>query len=141
MSQNVKRKFTEEVKREAVKLIEEQGRTVADVARSLDVHRSQVDRWRQQFGKSEQVTGAGVTAPGDRKELTLRVILVVVLAASHGEEEALVAPVPGLMDKFALLPARAVTDRCLVLLAQQLGEVSHLDLDKVAMTTGVKQIE
>jgi len=69
MSQNVKRKFTEEVKREAVKLIEEQGRPVADVARSLDVHRSQVDRWRQQFGKSEQVSGAGATASGDRKEL------------------------------------------------------------------------
>ena len=37
MSRNLKRKFTEEFKREAVKLIEEQGRTVADVARSLGV--------------------------------------------------------------------------------------------------------
>jgi len=52
-----------------VKLIEEPGRTVADVARSLDVHRSQVDRRRQQFGESAQVAGSGATTPGDAKEL------------------------------------------------------------------------
>ena len=56
MSQQGRRKFTEESKREAVKLIEEQGRTVADAACSLGVHRSQADRWRQQLGESEEAT-------------------------------------------------------------------------------------
>jgi transposase len=52
MAKQSRRQYTEQFKREAVKLVEEQGRGVADVARSLGVHRSQIERWRERFGQS-----------------------------------------------------------------------------------------
>jgi len=51
MAKQSRRQYTEQFKREAVKLVEEQGRGVADVARSLGVHRSQIERWRERFGQ------------------------------------------------------------------------------------------
>ena len=49
MAKQSRRQYTEEFKREAVKLVEEQGRGIAEVARSLGVHRSQVERWRGRY--------------------------------------------------------------------------------------------
>jgi len=52
MAKQSRRQYTEQFKRAAVKLVEEQGRGVADVARSLGVHRSQIERWRERHGQA-----------------------------------------------------------------------------------------
>jgi transposase len=44
-----RRKFTEDFKREAVALVTEQGYSVAEAARSLDVGENLIRRWRQQI--------------------------------------------------------------------------------------------
>jgi len=44
-----RRKYTREFKLEAVKLIVEQGRTVSDVADSLGINRSLLQRWKTQL--------------------------------------------------------------------------------------------
>ncbi len=57
-----RRKYTREFKLEAVKLVVEQGRTVSDVAESLGVNRSLLQRWKS------QVVAEGVLAfPGNGK--------------------------------------------------------------------------
>ena len=60
MAKQSRRQYTEEFKREAVKLVEEQGRGIAEVARSVGVHRSQVERWRGQYGQ-----GLASSRPGE----------------------------------------------------------------------------
>ena len=44
-----RRKFAEDFKREAVALVTEQGYSVAEAARSLDVGENLIRRWRQQI--------------------------------------------------------------------------------------------
>ena len=44
-----RRKYTREFKLEAVKLVVEQGRTVSDVAKSLGIDRSLLQRWKLQL--------------------------------------------------------------------------------------------
>lgn len=44
-----RRKYSREFKLEAVRLVVEQGRTVGDVAESLGVHRSLLQRWKSQL--------------------------------------------------------------------------------------------
>ena len=44
-----RRKYTREFKLEAVKLVVEQGRTVSDVAKSLGIDRSLLQRWKSQL--------------------------------------------------------------------------------------------
>ena len=43
------KKFTEEFKREAVRLVEESGRTMADIAEDLGVGKSTLGKWRRQY--------------------------------------------------------------------------------------------
>jgi transposase len=62
MAKQSRRQYTEEFKREAVKLVEEQGRGIAEVARSLGVHRSQVERWRSRYRE-----GLVSSRPGELK--------------------------------------------------------------------------
>ena len=56
-----RRKYTKEFKVEAVRLVVEQGRTVADVARSLGVRESMVSYWKRQYAqlKAEAFPGNG----------------------------------------------------------------------------------
>ena len=56
MATKTRRRFTEEFRREAVKAVEQPGRTVTTVARELGVERSVVKRWRESFaaGKYEK---------------------------------------------------------------------------------------
>jgi transposase len=49
-----RRQYTAEFKREAVELITKQGYTVAEAARSLDVRRTMLDRWRREQLKGQQ---------------------------------------------------------------------------------------
>jgi transposase-like protein len=59
MAKQGRRQYTEEFKREAVNLVDEQGRGIAEVARSLGVHRSQVERWRAQYGRGSAPSAVG----------------------------------------------------------------------------------
>jgi transposase len=60
-------KVTEEFKREAVRLIETSGRTVAQVAGDLAIGKSTLTRWKTQFKEADILSG-----PHDdvQKELT-----------------------------------------------------------------------
>lgn len=44
-----RRTFTRDFKVEAVRLTEEEGRSVASVARELDIHANVLSRWRREF--------------------------------------------------------------------------------------------
>ena len=61
-----RRRYTEDFKREAVALVTEQGYSVAEAARSLDVGENQIRRWRQKF---EQESGEGELDATEREEL------------------------------------------------------------------------
>ena len=61
-----RRKYTEDFKREAVALVTEQGYSVAEAARSLDVGENQIRRWRQKF---EQESAEGELDATEREEL------------------------------------------------------------------------
>ena len=61
-----RRRYTEEFKREAVALVSEQGYSVAEAARSLDVGENQIRRWRQKF---EQEATEGELTATEREEL------------------------------------------------------------------------
>ena len=60
-----RKRFTEEFKREAVRLVEETGRSASQVARELGITPSALCRWRKQF---EEERDAGL-APGSKKAM------------------------------------------------------------------------
>lgn len=64
-----RRRFTEEYKAEAVRLLRESGRPLTQVARELGLTPSALDRWARQHKKAEQqgTTSAGLKA--EREEL------------------------------------------------------------------------
>ena len=64
-----RRKFTEEYKAEAVRMLRESGRPVAQMARDLGLTASALDRWARQHKQAEQLgtTRAGLKA--EREEL------------------------------------------------------------------------
>ena len=49
-----RRKYTDDFKHEAVALVTEQGYSVAEAARSLDVGENQIRRWRQKSNRNQQ---------------------------------------------------------------------------------------
>ncbi len=67
MSKPSRRNYTEEFKREAVKLAEQGSRSVSDVARSPGVHRSLIERWRREYGESSGVSKS--VSEAEREEL------------------------------------------------------------------------
>lgn len=69
MSNQNRRKYTDEFKREAVKLVEEQRRTATEVARNLGVHRSRIERWCKRFGSAGAGTGEQAMNEVEREEL------------------------------------------------------------------------
>ncbi len=52
-----RQKFTEDFKREAVALVSEQGYSVAEAARSLDIGENLIRRWRQQIEQGSPEDG------------------------------------------------------------------------------------
>jgi transposase len=56
MSKATRRRYSEEFKADAVRLVEEEGYKVSEVARRLDINRSVLERWRRE----------GRSRPGDR---------------------------------------------------------------------------
>lgn len=59
-----RRKYTEDFKREAVALVTEQGYTVAEAARNLDINSNMLGRWKQRF--VDEASGARLS--GDERE-------------------------------------------------------------------------
>lgn len=57
-SKKARRRFDQQFKVDAVRLSEEAGKTVAEVARNLGVTRSQLDRWRRDLRASSSVQAA-----------------------------------------------------------------------------------
>ena len=68
-SSSGRRKFDQEFKQEAVKLVVEGKRTVADVARSLGVHENLLHKWKRQYEEDPQGSfpGKGRTKPQDEE--------------------------------------------------------------------------
>lgn len=64
-----RRTFTKEFKEEAARLCEEEGRSVAEVARNLGINENMLFRWRQEYVKdpANSFLGAGRLKPGDEK--------------------------------------------------------------------------
>lgn len=62
------RRYSEEFKRDAVKLVTEQGYSVAEAARSLGLDASLVRSWRQKYGPAEK-EGAPGMKESDQDEL------------------------------------------------------------------------
>jgi len=66
MTTGTRRKYTEDFKREAVALVTEQGYSIAEAARSLDVGANMLGRWKREF--EAQASGEGLTQD-EREEL------------------------------------------------------------------------
>ena len=70
MEKVVRRKFTDEFKEEAVKLVRDQGYNITEAARNLGIHRTQLRRWVK--GKSlspAPVTGSMIQLQAEVKQL------------------------------------------------------------------------
>lgn len=69
-----RRQFTKDFKLEAVRLSEEEDRTVASVARDLDIHPHVLHRWRRRFleYEDEAFPGKGKLHPKDDEIRRLR---------------------------------------------------------------------
>jgi transposase len=62
-----KRRYTEEFKREAVKLVTDQGYSLAEAARSLGIHTNLIRQWRRKFAQETQ--GTEIMSESERDEL------------------------------------------------------------------------
>ena len=63
-----RRMYTDEFKREAVKLVTEQGYSLAEAARNLGVHANLLRTWEQKIAAEDEQYEAGLTE-GERMEL------------------------------------------------------------------------
>ena len=65
-----RREYTDEFKRDAVRLVTEQGYGVTEACRSLDISTSMLRRWRLQFDPSDPTGNgnSGLSSP-EREEL------------------------------------------------------------------------
>lgn len=68
------RKFDREFKIEAVRLVTESGRAIAEVARSLDIHENLLRRWKNQFSEDPggSFPGKGHLKPEEEELRRLR---------------------------------------------------------------------
>jgi len=54
-TKQARRRFTKEFKQDAVKMITEQGHSIADVARNLGIDYNVLCRWKRELSKSDSV--------------------------------------------------------------------------------------
>ena len=64
----VRRTFTPQFKRDAVDLVVKEGKTVTEVARSLGIARSLLQRWREQLERKDEQAFPGRGRPGAELE-------------------------------------------------------------------------
>lgn len=69
-----RKKYTRDFKLEAVRLSEEEGRTVASVARELDINANMLHNWRKKFLEHQEdaFPGQGHLSPKDEEIQQLR---------------------------------------------------------------------
>jgi transposase len=67
-----RRKYTEEFKREAVRLMETSGKPVAQLARDLGINDNNLYRWRGLYGNQAQVSTNGSAAEMEAELKRLR---------------------------------------------------------------------
>jgi transposase len=74
MTKQVRRNYTAEFKREAVRLVTEEGYKVAEAARSLDINTNMLGRWVRQAreGSEAAFPGKGNLSPEQEEIRTLR---------------------------------------------------------------------
>lgn len=71
MSEQKRKKYTVEFKKEAVELVLQQNYTVAQAATSLGVSRNILDRWRREYRSHEQKAFPGTGhQPAEAEELS-----------------------------------------------------------------------
>ncbi len=70
MPATTRRRFTDEFKREAVRLIRESGRPVAQVARELEISDNVLYRWRSEQQQIESQGGTRQSVRAEQDELT-----------------------------------------------------------------------
>jgi transposase len=70
LSERTRRQYTREFKREAVELVTKQNYTIGQAARSLDLNRTVLSRWRREYlkGEKDAFPGTGRQA-GELEEL------------------------------------------------------------------------
>ncbi len=72
MSKRTRRKVTDEFKDEAVKLITEQGYSIAEAARNLGVNANLLGRWKQEAEDGERDSKKGSSSsPRNRSEVSV----------------------------------------------------------------------
>jgi transposase len=64
-----RRRHSEEFKLEAVKLVTEQGYSIAEAARNLGVHASLLRTWREKYAADDGAAGNGRLNGEEREEL------------------------------------------------------------------------
>jgi len=69
MTKRKRRQFTDEFKKDTVRLIRESGKTVAEIARDLDLSESAVRNWLTQAEVDEGRGGQGELTTAERQEL------------------------------------------------------------------------
>lgn len=67
MSEKAKRMYSPEFKEEAVKLVTEQGYTLAEAARNLGIRSNMLGRWKRELAEQKNINGLG---HNDKAELT-----------------------------------------------------------------------
>jgi transposase len=67
-----RRRYTEEFKREAVRLMETSGKPIAQIARDLGVKDNNLHRWRSVYGGQSQSTSNGSVAEMEAELKRLR---------------------------------------------------------------------
>ena len=67
-----KRKYSNEFKLEAVRLTEEPGTTVAQIARDLGIHANLLSSWRRQFREQGMAAFPGQGRPRDEEVAALK---------------------------------------------------------------------
>jgi transposase len=69
MSQKPRRKFTDEQKSEAVKIVEQSGKPISQVAREMDLTESALRKWVNQSKIDSQGGGQSQLTSEEKKEL------------------------------------------------------------------------
>jgi transposase len=67
-----RRKYTEEFKREAVRLMESSGKPIAELARDLGINDNNLYRWRGLYGNQAQANANGSVAQMEAELKRLR---------------------------------------------------------------------
>ena len=73
MTKQKRRRFTEEFKREAVRLVTDQGYSFGEAGRSLGVRGDLISRWKRRFEAAEESSGRQVSEQQRIRELEAEV--------------------------------------------------------------------